>query len=158
MSNITYDVTYQEPRNRLTVAFRAILAIPHMVVSTVWGYFAEILAVVQWFIIVFTGKRNEGIWNLQQGWLGYYARVVGYVDLLFDQYPAFGAGEHRFVIMTSGLRSVRDKVLASRYCARMKGNTERLDRAFAEYLGTSEDSIKKMRLAIKGRLNRKLRE
>jgi Domain of unknown function (DUF4389) len=90
MSNITYDVTYQEPRNRLTVAFRAILAIPHMVVSSVWGYFAQILAMVQWFIIVFTGKRNEGIWNLQHAYLGYYARVMGYVSLLFDQYPGFG--------------------------------------------------------------------
>ena len=90
MSNITNDVTYQESRNRLTVAFRAILAIPHMVVSTVWGYFAQILAVVQWFIILFTGKRNEGIWNLQQAYLAYYARVMGYISLLFDEYPGFG--------------------------------------------------------------------
>ena len=80
----------RNPRNRLTVAFRIILAIPHLIVSQVWGYLAQILSVVQWFIILFTGKRNEGIWNLQQSWLGYYARVVGYVDLLFDQYPAFG--------------------------------------------------------------------
>ncbi len=86
----TYDVGYQEERNRLTVAFRIILAIPHLIVSQVWGYLAQVLALVQWFIILFTGKRNEGIWNLQQAWLGYYARVVGYVDLLFDQYPAFG--------------------------------------------------------------------
>jgi hypothetical protein len=90
MSTFTYDVDYQESRNRLTVAFRIILAIPHLIVAQVWGYLAQILAVVQWFIILFTGKRNEGIWNLQQSWLHYYARVMGYVDLLFDQYPAFG--------------------------------------------------------------------
>jgi hypothetical protein len=90
VSTITYDVTYEESRNRLTVAFRIILAIPHLIVSQVWGYLAEILAVIQWFIIVFTGKRNEGIWNLQQSWLGYYARVLGYTNLLYDQYPAFG--------------------------------------------------------------------
>ncbi len=90
MSNITYDVTYQESRNRLTVAFRVILAIPHLVVSTVWGYFAEILSLIQWFIILFTGKRNEGIWNLQNAYLGYYGRVMGYISLLFDEYPGFG--------------------------------------------------------------------
>jgi hypothetical protein len=83
-------VEYQEQRNRLTVAFRIILAIPHLIVSQVWGYLAEVLGLVQWFIILFTGKRNEGIWNLQQSWLLYYSRVIGYVDLLFDQYPAFG--------------------------------------------------------------------
>jgi hypothetical protein len=90
VSTITYDVTHEESRNRLTVAFRIILAIPHLIVSQVWGYLAQILAVIQWFIVVFTGKRNQGIWNLQQSWLGYYGRVLGYTDLLYDQYPAFG--------------------------------------------------------------------
>ncbi len=90
MSSLTYDVGYEEDRNRLTVAFRIILAIPHLIVSQVWGYLAQILAVIQWFVILFTGKRNEGMWNLQQGWLGYYARVMGYTELLYDQYPAFG--------------------------------------------------------------------
>jgi Domain of unknown function (DUF4389) len=90
MSSFTYDVGYEEARNRLTVAFRIILAIPHLIVSQVWGYLAQILALIQWFVILFTGKRNEGMWNLQQGWLNYYARVMGYTDLLYDQYPAFG--------------------------------------------------------------------
>ena len=90
MAPLTYDVSYAEPRNRLTTAFRIILAIPHLIVVGVWGYFAEILAVIQWFIILFTGKRNEGMWDLQWAWLGYAGRVYGYVDLLFDPYPAFG--------------------------------------------------------------------
>jgi hypothetical protein len=90
MSTITYDVTYEESRNRLTVAFRIILAIPHLIVSQVWGYLAQILAVIQWFIVLFTGKRNKGMWDLQQAWLGYYGRVNGYMGLLYDQYPAFG--------------------------------------------------------------------
>src|SRR4029079_5550099 len=90
VSAVRYDVTYEEQRNRLTVAFRFILAIPHLIVSQVWGYLAQIVGVIQWFIIVFTGKRNEGLWNLQQSWLGYYSRVVGYMSLLYDPYPAFG--------------------------------------------------------------------
>jgi hypothetical protein len=87
---VTYEVPYTEERNRLTTAFRLILAIPHLIVVQVWGYLMEILAVIEWFIVLFTGKRNEGIWNLQWAWLGYYSRVYGYVDLLYDQYPAFG--------------------------------------------------------------------
>jgi hypothetical protein len=89
VSIFTYDVEYQESRNRLTVAFRLILAIPHLIIAQVWGYLVEVLAVVQWFIILFTGKRNEGIWNLQRSWLVYYCRVLGYVSLMFDPYPAF---------------------------------------------------------------------
>ena len=91
MSIFTYDVEYPEQRNRATVAFRIILAIPHLIISQVWGYLAQILGVVQWFIILFTGKRNEGMWNLQRSWLNYYCRVLGYVDLLYDVYPAFAS-------------------------------------------------------------------
>jgi hypothetical protein len=90
MSAVMYDVKYQEERNRVTTAFRLILAIPHLIVAGLWGYFAELLAVIQWFIILFTGKRNEGIWNLQNSYLGYYSRVLAYVDLLYDEYPPFG--------------------------------------------------------------------
>lgn len=90
MSAFTYDVEHSETRNRVTVAFRIILAIPHLIVSQVWGYLAQVLAVVQWFIILFTGNRNEDIWKLQKSWLEYSCRVVGYTDLLFDPYPAFG--------------------------------------------------------------------
>ena len=118
MSAITYDVGYEESRNRLTVAFRIILAIPHLIVAQIWGTLTEILALVQWFIIVFTGKRNEGIWNLQQMWLGYYSRVLGYVELLYDPYPGFGtdpgpaptrttiAYEETANRLTSGLRFI----------------------------------------------------
>jgi len=90
MSTITYDVQHEETRNRMTVAFRIILAIPHLIVSQVWGRLAQVLGVVQWFMVVFTGKRNEGIWNMQRSWLDYDARVTGYVGLMYDPYPAFG--------------------------------------------------------------------
>lgn len=90
MSVFTYDVGYTEDRNRLTTAFRIILAIPHLIVAQIWAYLAEILGLIQWFVILFTGKRNEGMWNLQRSWLYYYCRVYGYVGLLYDQYPAFG--------------------------------------------------------------------
>jgi hypothetical protein len=86
-----YDVEYPESRNRLTVAFRIILAIPHLIIAGVWRYLAQILAVIQWFVILFTGKRNESMWNLQRSWLSYYSRVIGYVDLLFDPYPPFAS-------------------------------------------------------------------
>jgi hypothetical protein len=90
MSLVTLDVPYTEPRNRLTNAFRWILAIPHLILAGVWGYAAELVAVVQWFIILFTGRRNQGIWDFQRSWFDYSARVTAYTYHLFDQYPAFG--------------------------------------------------------------------
>jgi hypothetical protein len=93
MALFTADVPYSESRNRLTVAFRFILMIPHAIVQYFWTIFAEILSVIQWFIILFTGKRNQGIWDLQWSWLQYSARVTAYQSLLYDEYPPFGADQ-----------------------------------------------------------------
>jgi hypothetical protein len=88
-SGLTYDVQYTEPRNRLTTAFRIILAIPHLICVGLWGYVAELAAVIQWFIILFTGQRNDGIWRFTRGYLSYSSRANGYLSLHFDEYPGF---------------------------------------------------------------------
>jgi hypothetical protein len=91
MSAVTFDVTYTEPRSRLTSAFRYILALPHLIFASLWGYAAEIVAVLQWFVILFTGRRNQGMWDFQRAYLGYYLRVSSYASLLYDEYPNFGS-------------------------------------------------------------------
>lgn len=90
MSQVELDIPYTDPRNRLTVAFRLILAIPHAILERVWQYAAEITAVIQWFICVFTGKRNEGLWRFSENYLGYAARVYSYQGIMYDEYPQFG--------------------------------------------------------------------
>lgn len=90
MSTVSYDVIYTEDRNRLTTAFRMILVIPHAIVMGLWQYLAQFLALIQWFVIVFTGKRNKNLFDLQDQWLGYASRVMAYYSLMFDPYPPFG--------------------------------------------------------------------
>ena len=90
MTAVAFDVPYIEERNRGTVAIRLILAIPHLLVMGAWNYFVGLLAVIQWFIVLFTGRRNEGIWNMQNQWLGYATRVMTYAGLMHDEFPPFG--------------------------------------------------------------------
>lgn len=90
-NSVTFDVTYTERRSRLTSAFRYILAIPHLIFAGLWGYAANILAFLQWFVILFTGRRNEGMWGFQRAYLGYNTRVSSYASLLYDEYPNFGS-------------------------------------------------------------------
>ena len=78
MGELTADVGYADKRNRLTCAFRGILAIPHVIVAYFWGIVAEIVAIPQWFIIVFTGRRNQALWDLQWSWMAYAGRVSAY--------------------------------------------------------------------------------
>lgn len=96
MSAITFDIDYTEPRDRLSSALRIFYAIPHTIVVGALTYAAQLLAVVQWFIILFTGKRNQGIWNFTNGVLNWAGRAWAYTGLMYDTYPAFafeGAGE-----------------------------------------------------------------
>lgn len=90
MTSPNYMVEYTEPRNRLSVLFRAILHLPHGIIENVWSALAQVLAVIQWFMILVTGRRNEGIWNLQRAYLGYAARVWTYAGLGFDTWPNIG--------------------------------------------------------------------
>jgi hypothetical protein len=90
MAQVQLDVPYNEgPRNRGTVAIRIILAIPHLILSGVWGYVVDVASLIHWFIQVFTGKRNEGLFNFSNRWLDYTARTYTYTGLLFDEYPGF---------------------------------------------------------------------
>jgi len=93
MAQVQFDVPYSEQRNRGTVAIRLILAIPHLIIIGVWSNVVQVVAVIQWFIQVFTGKRNRGLTEFTLAWLNYAARVYGYVGLLFDEYPEFVSDE-----------------------------------------------------------------
>ncbi|MDH4066433.1 MAG: DUF4389 domain-containing protein, partial [Acidobacteriota bacterium] len=99
-------------RNRLTTAFRLILAIPHLILvggvglggaasngdarSTagseegLLGAVAIFLAVVSWFTIVFTGRHIVGIRQFTAFYLRWRVRALAYLMLLEDAYPPFG--------------------------------------------------------------------
>jgi hypothetical protein len=89
MAALTLDIDYTEPRSRLTNFFRYVLAIPHLLIVGVLGYAVQLVSVVQWVIILFTGKRNEGIWNFSNGVLNWQTRTATYVGLMYDAYPNF---------------------------------------------------------------------
>ena len=114
---VTVDV---EPltrgRNRLTTAFRVILAIPHAILvggvgvgfatqqqdgqasfvgeSGLFGAVAVALAVISWFTLVFAGTHLPGIRRLTALYLRWRARALAYLMLLQDAYPPFGDGRY----------------------------------------------------------------
>ena len=91
MSQPMFSVENLAKRSRLTVLFRGLLVIPHYFVMVLWQYLVQLLSFFQWWVILFTGKRSEGIWRMQNSWLGYAARVWSYYGLMYDKWPAFGA-------------------------------------------------------------------
>lgn len=89
MSQVSFDIPYVEARDRGTSAVRIILAIPHLVISNAWRSLTGVLAVIQWFIVLFTGQRNKGLFDFTNLWLAYSARTFSYAGLMFDGFPAF---------------------------------------------------------------------
>lgn len=78
------------PQNRWTVAFRLILAIPALIVSSVVGYLIEVLAVISWFACLFMGAMPLGLRNLTAWAVRFQAQTHGYTALLTCRYPNFG--------------------------------------------------------------------
>ena len=77
------------PRNRLTVAFRLILAIPQFIAVGLLGVAWAFTTFVAWLAIIFSGRYPESLYNFGVGVLRWSTRVEAYTLLLRDEYPPF---------------------------------------------------------------------
>lgn len=77
------------PRDRLTVAFRILLAIPHFIVLFFVLLAWCLTTIVAWFSILLTGAYPAGLYEFGAGALRWRLRVEAYVLLLVDEYPPF---------------------------------------------------------------------
>jgi len=83
-------VTDDLQRNRLTVFFRLILAIPHLIWVALWGVVAVLAALANWFATLVKGQSPEGLHSFLATYLRYQTHVYAYVLLLADPFPGFG--------------------------------------------------------------------
>ena len=56
-------------RNRLTVFFRLLLAIPLAIWIAIWGIVTYIVVFIAWFAALFTGRVPEGLHNFMARFL-----------------------------------------------------------------------------------------
>lgn len=77
------------PRDRLSVAFRIFLALPHIFVlwllSLAWAF----TTAIAWVFILITGRYPETLYGFAIGVLAWSMRVDAYLLLLRDEYPPF---------------------------------------------------------------------
>jgi len=76
-------------RNRLTVAFRLILAIPQLIVIWIVAIPASVVLFLAWFAVLFTGRWPESFRSFAVGFFRWYGRLAGYLHLVTDEYPPF---------------------------------------------------------------------
>ena len=76
-------------RWRLTVLLRWLLALPHLVVLTVWSLVALLVLIVDWFITLVRGSSPERVHTWLARFVRYQTHVYAYVYLVADPYPRF---------------------------------------------------------------------
>lgn len=77
------------PRDRLTVALRLFLAIPHFIVLCFVLFGWMLATIVAWFVILLTGDYPAGLYDFSVGAFRWMMRVEAYMLLLVDDYPPF---------------------------------------------------------------------
>lgn len=109
-------------RNKLTIGFRLILAIPHLILvggpgitgvglyfgvrqwwgegasGGVLGAVAGVCAVICWFAILFANQHPKGLFDLCNFYMRWRVRGVTYTALFRDEYPPFGDGDYAATI------------------------------------------------------------
>ena len=84
------DASPEAERDRVTVAFRLILAIPHLIAICFLGMAWALATMVAWFAILFTGRYPRGLFDYVVGVGRWGLRVNAYAFLLTtDRYPPF---------------------------------------------------------------------
>jgi hypothetical protein len=90
---VTFEADYVEQRSRLTTFFRLLLAIPHYIVLAFWGIGVFFAVIAAWFVLLFTGRWPQGLYDFTARFLRYGTRVSAYTWLLADPYPPFSGGD-----------------------------------------------------------------
>ena len=85
--------TMEEKASRIELFVRIVYGFVLSIIAGIWGFFAEIAAVIQWFYILIMGKRNGSLWGFIAGYMRYYFRLQGYVTLLTDERPPISGEE-----------------------------------------------------------------
>jgi len=82
-------VTDDLERNRLTVFFRLILAIPHFVWLALFTVGAFFVWIVNWIATVVTGTSPRGIHTFLAAYVRYVVHLSAYIEIAADKYPPF---------------------------------------------------------------------
>jgi hypothetical protein len=104
------EVSYEGPgpQRRLTIAFRIVLALPHLVYVFLVTIAALVATIAAWFAALALGRLPDGVADFLARAVQYVARVNAYAYLLLtDRYPPFDLGRDEYAVSVDIPRGVR---------------------------------------------------
>ena len=82
-------VTDDLRRNRLTVFFRLILAIPLFIWLFLWSLVISLAVIVAWIVGLITGRVPEALHSFMAAYVRFTTHVFAYLGIVADPYPGF---------------------------------------------------------------------
>jgi hypothetical protein len=76
-------------RSRLTVFFRLLLALPHLIWLTLWGIAVFFTVVANWFVTLFAGAPADALHRFNGAYLRYVTHVSAYLYIVANPFPGF---------------------------------------------------------------------
>jgi hypothetical protein len=86
---VTFEVDYQAEMSRWAPLYKWLIIIPNLIALLFVYIVMEIIWIVAWFVILFTGKFPKGMYDFIVGGTRWGYRVNAYLFLLTDKYPPF---------------------------------------------------------------------
>jgi len=80
-------------RSRLTVFFRLVLAVPHLVWLTLWGILALLAAILNWVATLVAGASPLWLHRFLSAYVRYQLQVGAYLYLIGNPFPGFVGAE-----------------------------------------------------------------
>lgn len=81
-------------RSRLTVFFRLLLAIPHLVWLQLWGLAVQVAAVAGWFAALVLGRLPGPLHRFSAAYVSYAAQVHAFLSLVANPFPGFVGAQY----------------------------------------------------------------
>ncbi len=85
-------------RSRLTVLFRLLLFLPHLVWFLLWSIAAFFAVVVGWFVTLAAGRMLFGLHRFLAAYIRYRTHISAYVFIVANPFPGFTGSEGTYPV------------------------------------------------------------
>jgi Domain of unknown function (DUF4389) len=86
---VRLHITDDLRRTRLTVFFRPLLVLPHVLWLALLGVVVLFAGIGNWFATLFAGRSPDSLHEFLAGYLRYATHVSAYLFMIADPYPGF---------------------------------------------------------------------
>ncbi len=85
MKTVKYEVKFDEKAGRLELFIRWVWMIPTCIVMVLIGIVASIMIFLQWFHILFLGKRHKTLFEWSGKYMKFMVNFMSYFHMLTDE-------------------------------------------------------------------------